>query len=133
MTSSPLDHVAIAVDSIAAARPLFEQLCGAPGAPTAEVPSLGVNVAFVGPVELIEPRGPDSPVAAFLARHGPGIHHLAYRVADLDAELARLEAAGFARLDPEPRRGAGGHRLAFLHPRTTGGVIVELVEAPGPG
>lgn len=131
MTSNPLDHVGIAVPSIADARALYELLGGVPGTPAAEMPELGVNVAFIGPVELLEPRGPDSHVARFLEQRGPGIHHLAYRVADLDAELLRLEGQGYARLDPEPRRGLRGHRLAFLHPRGTGGVIIELVEDAG--
>lgn len=125
MATHPLDHVALAVESIAAVRPLFERLGGGPGTPTQEMPALGVNVAFIGPLELLEPRGPQSPVARFLEQHGPGIHHLAYRVPDLRAELLRLEAEGFQRLEGVPDRG----KRAFLHPRGTGGILVELVEA----
>ncbi len=129
MSSRPLDHVGVAVESIDAVRALYERLSGAPGSPIEAVPDQGANVAFFGTVELIEPRNPDSPVARFLARHGPGLHHVAWRVEDLAAELVRLEAEGYVLIDREPRPGAGGHQVAFLHPRSTGGLLVELVEA----
>lgn len=126
MTAHSLDHVALAVQSIAAVRPLFERLGGTAGTPTMEMPALGVNVAFIGPVEILEPRSPQSPVAHFLEQRGPGIHHLAYRVPDLAAELQRLEAEGFQRLEGVPDR----EGRVFLHPGGTGGIIVELVQAP---
>jgi methylmalonyl-CoA/ethylmalonyl-CoA epimerase len=132
MASRPLDHVAVAVESISAARPLFERMTGHPGSPTEEVPEQGVNVAFFGQVELIEPRSEASGVARFLQRRGPGLHHVAWRVPALAAELARLEAEGYELIDREPRPGAGGHRVAFLHPRSTGGLLVELVEGGDP-
>lgn len=127
----PLDHVAIAVDSIAAAQPLFESLIGANGSAVERVASQGVDVTFIGHgpgrLELIAPTDPGSPVGRFLERRGPGLHHLAYRVPDLSAALARLAAQGIELIDRTPRPGAGGHQVAFLHPRSTGGVLIELV------
>ncbi|HEY8484795.1 MAG TPA: methylmalonyl-CoA epimerase [Longimicrobiales bacterium] len=132
MDQLPLDHVAIAVPSIAQAMPLFELLTGGHGSPPERVESQGVEVAFVGTgtgrLELLQPTAPDSPVARFLDRRGPGLHHLAYRVPDLEAALTRLKEAGIQLIDERPRLGAHGRRVAFLHPRSTGGVLIELVE-----
>ena len=126
-----LDHVAIAVESIAAVLPTYEAMFGASGSPPEHVASQHVDVVFVGAgparLELLQPTTADSAVGRFLARRGPGLHHIAYRVADLEAELARLAAAGAELIDRVPRAGAGGHRVAFIHPRSTGGVLVELV------
>lgn len=135
-----LDHVAIAVPSIAAALPFFESLTGGPGSPIERVADQGVAVAFVGsgPVrlELIEPLGPDTSVARFLERRGPGLHHVAWRVADVQAALDAWIARGHTPIDARPRRGAHGRLIAFLHPRDAQGVLVELVQAtpvsPGP-
>jgi methylmalonyl-CoA/ethylmalonyl-CoA epimerase len=128
----PMDHVGIAVASITRAMPVFELLTGAAGSPTERLDAQGVSVAFIGEagtrLELIEPATPDSTVARFLARRGPGLHHVALRVPDLRAALDRLVAAGIETIDREPRPGAGGHSVAFLHPRSTGGVLIELVE-----
>lgn len=93
-----------------------------------EVEDQGVDVAFVGSVELLEPRGPDTPVGRFLERRGPGLHHVAFRVPDLEAALSRYRERGLRLIDEAPRPGARGHRVAFLHPESTGGVLVELVE-----
>ena len=79
-------------------------------------------------VELLQPLGPDTPVGKFLAKRGPGIHHVAYQVADIDAELARLRRAGVELIDEQPRIGIRGSRVAFCHPRSTGGVLTEIVE-----
>jgi methylmalonyl-CoA/ethylmalonyl-CoA epimerase len=126
-----LDHVAIAVESIAASLPLFESLTGATGSANEQVVSQNVNVAFVGDdpgrLELIEPTSADSNVGRFLARRGAGLHHIAYRVPDLEAALDAFAARGVELIDRVPRAGAGGHRVAFLHPRSTGGVLIELV------
>jgi methylmalonyl-CoA/ethylmalonyl-CoA epimerase len=130
MYPHPLDHVAVVVESIAQSRALYERLSGGPGSPVEELPHQGVNVSFFGQLELLEPRDENSGVARFLASRGPGLHHLAWRVPDLAAELDRLHAEGFDLIDREPRVGAGGHRVAFIHPRSTGGVLVELVEGP---
>ena len=126
-----LDHVAIAVESIATSLPTFESLLGGPGSPVEHVESQNVRVAFLGSgagrMELIEPTGPDTAVGRFLTRRGPGLHHIAYRVPDIEAALARLAADGIELIDRAPRPGALGHRVAFLHPRSTGGVLIELV------
>jgi methylmalonyl-CoA/ethylmalonyl-CoA epimerase len=131
----PLDHVGIAVPSIAAALPVFEFLGGVSGSRIERVESQGVDVVFVGTtgcrVELIQPIRPDSTVARFLERRGAGLHHIAYRVADLDAELERLAGEGWALVDRQPRAGAHGRRVAFVHPRNTHGVLTELVEDAG--
>ncbi len=123
-----LDHLAVVVPSIEEARPLWERLSGAPGSEVELLPDQGVRVAFFGKVELVEPVEADSGVARFLARRGAALHHMAWRVADLEAELRTLEAEGVELIDRTPRPGAGGHRVAFLHPRSTGGILVELVE-----
>lgn len=129
MPDHPLDHVAVAVPDLGSACRLFQLLTGGVCSPVEEIPSQGVRVAFVGAVELLEPLSSDSPVGRFLERRGSGLHHVAYRVEDLAAELERLRSEGVELVDDEPRAGARGHRVAFLHPRSTGGVLVELVEA----
>jgi methylmalonyl-CoA/ethylmalonyl-CoA epimerase len=133
MNERALDHVGIAVPSIDEALPTWEAILGVAGSGRETVDSQGVEVVFVGSgaarVELVAPARPDSPVARFLARRGPGIHHLGYRVPDIRAALADLETRGFELIDREPRAGAHGHQVAFLHPRAAGGVLVELVEA----
>ena len=127
-----LDHVAVAVPSITAALPIFELLADAPGSRIEHVQAQQVDVAFVGTgatrVELLQPSGPDSTVQKFLDRRGPVLHHIAYRVPDIEAALHRLAAAGVRLIDEQPRLGAGGHKVAFLHPQSTHGVLVELVE-----
>jgi methylmalonyl-CoA epimerase len=121
--------VAVAVRSIEEARGLFESFCGEVCTPPETLESQGVRVAFVGQVELLEPLGPETTVGRFLERRGQSLHHIAYRTPDLDLELARLDAEGVALIDRVPRQGARGHRVAFIHPSATGGVLVELVEA----
>lgn len=122
------DHVAIAVPSIEDAAVLFEHVTGAERSSPEDLDSQGVRVAFVGSVELLEPLDPDSTVARFLDRRGPGLHHVAYRTPDIVAEMARLRDEGYELIDSEPRPGASGHLVAFLHPRTTGKVLIELVQ-----
>ena len=124
----PLHHVAIAVPSLEEARGPFELLAGTPGSEPETIESQGVRVMFVGQVELIEPLTPDSSVARFLERRGTGLHHIAYESDDIPSDLAHFKAAGLQLIDEEPRPGADGHLVAFLHPRTTGGVLVELVQ-----
>jgi methylmalonyl-CoA epimerase len=129
----PLDHIAIAVRSLNEAVPVFEQLLGVRASTPEVVETQGVRIAFLeaGPalLELLEPLAPDSPVGRFLDRRGPGLHHIALRVADLPAELQHLQAAGVRLIDENPRAGARGHRIAFIHPHSLSGVLVELVEA----
>ena len=130
MIQLPLDHVAVAVTSLRESIALFESLTGANATPVETLDSHGVQVAFVDALELLEPLGPDTPVGRFLSRHGPGLHHVAYCTIEIERELARLVAAGFEAIDPRPRPGARGHQVVFLHPRTAGNVMVELVQ-PG--
>ena len=128
----PLDHVAIAVESIDAVLPAFQPMAGAGSSRRERVEAQGVELVFLGAgdgkLEILQPLGPDTPVGRFLAKRGPGLHHIAYRVDDIDATLARLASEGFELIDRRARPGAFGHRVAFLHPRSTGGVLVELVE-----
>ncbi|HEX6559798.1 MAG TPA: methylmalonyl-CoA epimerase [Longimicrobiales bacterium] len=128
----PLDHIAIAVPSIGAVLPLFELIAGTPSSPVERVQTQGVDVAFVGTgetrIELIQPTAADSTVQRFLDKRGSGLHHIAYRVSDIDGMLARLRSAGVRLIDEKARPGAGGHRVAFLHPESTAGVLIELVE-----
>lgn len=128
----PLDHIAVAVPSIPDALLLYELIAGAKSSRIERVDAQKVDVAFVGTgetrIELIQPTSPESTVQRFLDRQGPGLHHIAYRVADLDGTLQRLAQAGILLIDEVGRPGAGGHRVAFLHPKSTGGILIELVE-----
>jgi methylmalonyl-CoA/ethylmalonyl-CoA epimerase len=120
--------VAVAVQSIADSGPVSELLTGEALSTPQTLPAQGVRVAFVGTLELLEPLGPDTTVARFLDRNGQALHHIAYHSDDLDRDLARLDSAGIRLIDRAPRTGANGHRVAFLHPSSTGGVLIELVE-----
>ena len=123
-------HVGIAVTSITEALPFYRDVLGlTPGHPETADGARIVSLHF-GPVdvELLEPSDPTSPIAKFLAKRGPGIHHVCYRVPDLDAALARCKTAGYRLVDEKPRRGAGGRRIAFLHPKSTNGILLELTE-----
>jgi methylmalonyl-CoA/ethylmalonyl-CoA epimerase len=127
-----LDHVAVAVPSLEEAAGLFEFLSGHLRTPPETLEAQGVRVSFCGPVELLEPLGPDTSVGRFLANRGPGLHHVAYRTHDILADLERLSSQGIELIDAHPRLGARGHRVAFLHPRSTGGILVELVQHQAP-
>ncbi|MBN2112965.1 MAG: methylmalonyl-CoA epimerase [Acidimicrobiia bacterium] len=128
-----LDHVALAVRDLDEALDRFARLYGVTAASREVVASEGVEEAMIlvggSQVQLLAPLSPDSPVARFLERRGEGIHHLAFAVPDLDAALAHLAAEGAELVDAEPRRGGGGSRIAFVHPRTFGGTLTELVES----
>jgi methylmalonyl-CoA/ethylmalonyl-CoA epimerase len=127
-----LHHIGIAVGSLAAARPVFEKLLGKPPDSEEVVEEQKVRVAMfqVGEsrLELLEATGEDSPLARSLAKRGQGLHHVAVAVEDLAATLRRLESAGFRLIDREPRRGAGNEQVAFLHPASAAGVLIELVQ-----
>jgi methylmalonyl-CoA/ethylmalonyl-CoA epimerase len=129
-----LHHVAIVVPSIAAARKVYEMAFGLRALEVEEVPDQKVRVLVLlageQRIELVEPAADDSPVSRFLAESGGGLHHVAYRVDDLERSLARLKARGVRLIDEEPRPGAHGTRIAFVHPSATGRVLVELVEEP---
>jgi methylmalonyl-CoA/ethylmalonyl-CoA epimerase len=132
-----VDHVGIAVESLKDRLPFWSEVLDLRVAGIETVDSEGVKVAFLpagdARVELLEPTRPDSPVARFLAKRGEGIHHLTFGVAAIGPVLERLAARGAPMLDRAPRPGAEGSRVAFLHPKATGGVLVELVERPRPG
>ena len=128
MNGLPLDHIGVAVPSIHESAATYESISGATSSAIEELPGQGVNVAFVGSIELIEPRSSTGSVARFLTRRGPGIHHIAYRVSDLRWTLQDLNTRGFQLIDEEPRLGARGHLVAFVHPESTGGTLIELVQ-----
>jgi len=129
-----IDHVGIAVHSLAEARKTYEAL-GMVVERIEEVPHEGVRVAMIrcgeSHIELLEPMNETSPIAKFLARRGPGIHHLCLATDDVRADDARLRAAGLEMLRPEPTRGAGGCWVQFVHPKSAGGVLLELSEEAG--
>lgn len=134
MRSVPkIDHLGIAVNSLKASVPLYAALLGENPEAQEDVPSEGVRIAFFGTgtgrIELLESTREDSAIAAFLARRGPGLHHVCIAVDDLDEALRRARGAGADVLPPGVRIGAEGRRVAFLHPRTAGGVLIELAEA----
>ena len=128
-----LDHVGIAVPDLAAARALYEQVLGLRVTHEEVIQDQGVHELLLRAgeayVQLVCPLDPDSPVGRFLARRGEGVHHVGYAVADVAAAVANLRAQGFEVIDPAPRIGSGGTTIAFLHPKSMQGVLVELVEA----
>ncbi len=134
MSARKIDHLGIAVRDLAEASKRFEKLLGAKPGGQEEVPSEHVKVQFfeVGEsrFELLEPTNPASAIAKFLDKRGEGIHHVCVRVDDVAAEVTRLRADGFEFVGDAPRPGAGGHKVAFLHPRSAGGILVELSESP---
>lgn len=127
-SAKSLDHVAIAVHSIEDSVSLFELLTGEICSQPEILETQGVRVAFVGAIELLEPLGPDTTVARFLGRRGQALHHIAYRTDDLRGELERLTAEGVRLIDSEPRPGAKGDMVAFLHPSGTQRILIELVQ-----
>jgi methylmalonyl-CoA/ethylmalonyl-CoA epimerase len=131
-----IDHVGVAVEDLDAAIALYEGTFRMPVAHRETVEDQGVEAVLldVGAchVELLRPLGDDTAVGKFLAKRGPGLHHVAYRVDDIETVLHQLRDEGVELIDSEPRVGIRGSRVAFLHPRATGGVLTELVE-PAPG
>jgi len=129
---SRIDHIGVAVEDIEAGISLYEKSFEMKLAHRETVESQGVVAVLLdvgdGHVELLRPLGPDTPVGKYLARKGPGLHHVAYAVEDIDATLERLTAAGVELIDSEARTGIRDSRVAFLHPRSTGGVLTEIVE-----
>ena len=129
-----ISHIGIAVASIEEALPFYTDVLGLKFEGTEEVAEQKVRVAFLAigesRIELLEPTQPDSPVAKFLEKNGPGVHHVAYQVEGLEGRLAALKSQGVRLIDEAPRRGAHHTRIAFLHPKASGGVLTELCE-PG--
>jgi methylmalonyl-CoA epimerase len=124
-------HIGIAVEDIGEALRFYRDVLGlTPHPAEASDGATIVSLPFgESEVELLQPTDPESPIARFLARRGPGIHHVCYRVPDLDAALADARAAGYRLVDESPRVGAGGCRIAFLHPKSTAGILIELTGA----
>ncbi len=130
-----IEHIGIAVRDLGASSALFEKLLGTPSYKEEEVGSEGVRTSFfkAGPnkVELLEATGPESPIARFIAKRGEGIHHIAFEVGDIHAEVARLKKEGFEVLNEQPRKGADNKLVVFVHPKSCNGVLIELCqEAP---
>jgi len=127
-----IDHVGVAVEDLERAIKLYEDTLGMRLAHRETVESQGVEAVLLdvgeGHVELMSPLGSDTAVGKFLAKRGPGLHHVAYAVGDIDAALASLSDAGVELIDSEARIGIRGSRVAFLHPRSTGSVLTEIVE-----
>lgn len=127
-----IDHTGVAVENLDESIPFYRDVLGLPLVHRETIESQGVEAVLfdIGDshVELIAPLGPDTGVARFLAKRGPGLHHVAYRVADIDSALASLQNAGVRLIDSSPRIGIRGSRVAFLHPSATGGVLTELVQ-----
>ena len=127
-----IDHVGVAVADLDAAIALYEGSLGMPLAHRETVTEQGVEAVLLdvgeGHVELLAPLGPDTPVGKFIAKNGPGIHHVAYAVENIEEALSKAEAAGIRMIDKEPRVGIRGSRVAFAHPAATGSVLTEIVE-----
>ena len=127
-----LDHVGIAVTDLGAARALYQQVLGLEVTHEEVIEEQGVHELLLrageGFVQLVAPLSPDTPVGRFLARRGEGVHHVGYAVPDVAAAVADLRSQGLEVLDPAPRIGSGGTTIAFVHPKSMQGVLVELVE-----
>ena len=127
-----IEHIGIAVNDLASASIIYEKLFGAPAYKQEEVDSEGVKTAFfrLGPnkIELLEATNPESSIAKFIAKKGEGIHHIAFEVEDIQFEISRLKKEGFVVLNEVPKKGADNKLVAFLHPNSTNGVLVELCQ-----
>ena len=134
---STIDHVGVAVEDIDATLALYRDTLGMPLVHRETVSEQGVDAALLdvgdSHVELLQPLGPETAVGKFLARRGPGLHHVAYRVEDVAETLRQLSAAGVRLIDEQPRTGIRSSRVAFLHPASTGGVLTELVQPASEG
>jgi methylmalonyl-CoA/ethylmalonyl-CoA epimerase len=132
---SRIDHIGVAVEQLDGALELYRDSFRLELAHREVVEAQGVEAVLLdvgeNHVELLAPLGPDTPVGKFLAKQGPGLHHVAYQVSDIDTTLAELKQAGLALIDEHPRAGIRGSRVAFMHPRATGGVLTEIVEPAG--
>jgi methylmalonyl-CoA/ethylmalonyl-CoA epimerase len=127
-----IEHIGIAVKNLEQANALYELLLGVAPYKAEAVESEGVTTSFFrageGKVELLESTRPDGPIAKFIEKRGEGIHHIAFEVADIEAEMQRLKAAGFVLLNETPKRGADNKLVCFVHPKTANGVLVELCQ-----
>ena len=130
MRPTRIAHIGVAVKSIDGLLPFFRDVLGLPDAPLHDADGARIAGLSAGEslVELLEPSSPETPIGKFIEKRGPGIHHLCFAIDDLDAALSRCRAAGIVLIDESPRNGAAGKRIAFLHPKSTGGVLIELTE-----
>jgi methylmalonyl-CoA epimerase len=132
-----IDHIGVAVEDLDSAIKLYERSFEMELAHRETVESQGVEAVLLdvgdGHIELLAPLGPDTPVGKFIAKKGPGIHHVAYAVEDIDVALAQVKAAGLKLIDEEPRTGIRRSRVAFLHPSATGSVLTEIVQPAAEG
>jgi methylmalonyl-CoA/ethylmalonyl-CoA epimerase len=130
-----IDHIGVAVDDLDEAVALYTERLGMPLQHRETVEQQGVEAVLLGVgeshVELLRPLGPETAVGRFLERSGPGLHHVAYGTDDIEAALDAARTAGLALIDESPRTGIRGSRVAFVHPKATGGVLTELVQAEG--
>ena len=127
-----IEHIGIAVKNLEVSNLIFEKLLGAPAYKFEDVESEGVSTSFfaVGPnkVELLAATNPDSPIAKFIEKKGEGVHHIAFDVEDIVSEIERLKCEGFVVLNEVPKKGADNKLVAFLHPKSTNGVLIELCQ-----
>lgn len=127
-----INHIGIAVKSLEESIPFYRDQLSMSFAGIEEVAEQKVRVAMLkigeSKIELLEPTSDDSPVAKFIEKNGPGIHHLAYEVSDIESAIARLMAEGARMIDEKPRKGAHGARIAFVHPKSSNGVLTELCQ-----
>ncbi len=127
-----IEHLGIAVKSIEEAEKIYQALLGKPSYKTEKVESEGVSTMFFqigeSKIELLEATNPNSPIAKFIEKRGEGIHHIAYDVENIYDEIARLKKEGFDMIHQEPKEGADNKLIAFLHPKSSGGVLVELCQ-----
>jgi methylmalonyl-CoA/ethylmalonyl-CoA epimerase len=127
-----IEHIGIAVKNLEVSNLIFEKLLGAPAYKFEDVESEGVSTSFfsVGPnkIELLAATNPDSPIAKFIEKKGEGIHHIAFDVEDIVSEIERLKSEGFVVLNEVPKKGADNKLVAFLHPKSTNGVLIELCQ-----
>jgi methylmalonyl-CoA/ethylmalonyl-CoA epimerase len=125
-----LSHIGIAVRNMSAALPFYRDVLGLPVVPLDNSDGANITGLAAGEslVELLEPLAPETPIGKFIDRRGPGIHHVCFSTTDLDGAWARCRAAGIRLIDETPRIGAEGNRIAFIHPASTGGVLIELTE-----
>jgi methylmalonyl-CoA epimerase len=132
-----IDHIGVAVEDLDSAIKLYERSFEMELAHRETVESQGVEAVLLdvgdGHIELLAPLGPDTPVGKFIAKKGPGIHHVAYAVEDIDVALEQVKAAGLKLIDEEPRTGIRRSRVAFLHPSATGSVLTEIVQPAAEG
>ena len=127
-----VEHIGIAVNDLSDSNRLFEKLLNTKSYKTEEVPSEGVKTSFfqVGEtkIELLQATKPDSPIAKFIEKRGEGVHHIAFEVSDIEAEMKRLQSEGFELINASPKDGADNKKICFLRPKNTNGVLIELCQ-----